>query len=152
MSDTLGSCRDSGFVGALGAGRAPAVLVVDLVKAYLDDASPLQAPVEPAVAAADRLVAAARTARVPVVFTRVSYLPGGGDVVVTKQYASAFFGTSLAATLTAGGIDTLYICGLTTSGCIRATATDAMQHGFSAAGGGRRVRGPRAGPAGGESA
>jgi maleamate amidohydrolase len=49
---------------------------------------------------------------------------------VTKQYASAFFGTSLAATLTARGVDTLYICGLTTSGCIRASATDALQHGF----------------------
>ena len=49
---------------------------------------------------------------------------------MTKQYASAFFGTTLAATLTAAGIDTLYICGLSTSGCIRATATDALQHGF----------------------
>ncbi|SNS71187.1 Isochorismatase family protein [Actinomadura mexicana] len=50
--------------------------------------------------------------------------------MVTKQYASAFHGTSLAATLTASGIDTVLICGLTTSGCIRATATDALQHGF----------------------
>jgi maleamate amidohydrolase len=50
--------------------------------------------------------------------------------VVTKQYASAFHGTLLAATLTASGIDTLFICGLTTSGCVRASATDALQHGF----------------------
>ncbi|ORM25984.1 isochorismatase family protein [Williamsia sp. 1135] len=56
--------------------------------------------------------------------------PEPGETVVTKQYASAFFGTSLAATLTARGIDTLYICGLSTSGCIRASATDALQHGF----------------------
>ncbi len=56
--------------------------------------------------------------------------PESGEIVVTKQYASAFFGTSLAASLTASGIDTLYICGLSTSGCVRASATDAMQHGF----------------------
>jgi maleamate amidohydrolase len=49
---------------------------------------------------------------------------------VTKQYASAFFGTSLASTLTSQGIDTLLIAGLTTSGCVRATAVDAIQHGF----------------------
>lgn len=46
--------------------------------------------------------------------------------MVTKQYASSFHGTSL----TASGIDTLLICGLTTSGCVRATATNALQHGF----------------------
>ena len=56
--------------------------------------------------------------------------PEPGETVVTKQYASAFHGTSLAAMLTSSGIDTLLICGLTTSGCIRATATDALQHGF----------------------
>ncbi|NNH68506.1 isochorismatase family protein [Nocardia uniformis] len=56
--------------------------------------------------------------------------PLPGDTVVTKQYPSAFHGTALAANLTAAGIDTLLIVGLTTSGCIRATATDAMQHGF----------------------
>jgi maleamate amidohydrolase len=56
--------------------------------------------------------------------------PIDGETVVTKQYPSAFAGTSLAATLTALGIDTLLIAGLSTSGCIRATATDAMQSGF----------------------
>lgn len=54
------------------------------------------------------------------------------EVVVVKQYASAFFGTSLAATLNADGIDTLIITGCTTSGCIRATAVDAVQNGFRA--------------------
>jgi nicotinamidase-related amidase len=56
--------------------------------------------------------------------------PWPGEVVITKQYASAFFGTSLASTLTARGIDTLLIAGVSTSGCIRATAVDACQHGF----------------------
>jgi maleamate amidohydrolase len=53
-----------------------------------------------------------------------------GEIVIVKQYASAFFGTSLAATLTSRGIDTLVITGVSTSGCIRATAVDACQNGF----------------------
>jgi len=51
---------------------------------------------------------------------------------IRKQYASAFFGTSLASTLGARGVDTLLIAGCTTSGCVRATAVDALQHGFRA--------------------
>ena len=57
--------------------------------------------------------------------------PQSGELVISKQYASAFFGTSLASTLTAQGIDTLLITGLSTSGCVRATALDALQHGFA---------------------
>jgi len=53
-----------------------------------------------------------------------------GEVMVTKQYASAFFGTSLAATLTSQGVDTLIVTGVSTSGCVRATALDACQYGF----------------------
>ena len=53
-----------------------------------------------------------------------------GELVITKQYPSAFFGTSLAATLTASKIDTLIITGLTTSGCIRATCIDTVSSGF----------------------
>ena len=56
--------------------------------------------------------------------------PGPGEPVVVKQYASGFFGTSLAATLRASGVDTTVIAGVSTSGCVRATATDALQHGF----------------------
>ncbi len=56
--------------------------------------------------------------------------PIAGELVVVKQYASAFFGTSLASTLTAMGIDTVVIAGVSTSGCVRATAVDACQHGF----------------------
>jgi maleamate amidohydrolase len=56
--------------------------------------------------------------------------PAAGEIVITKNYASCFFGTSLAATLTAMGVDTLIITGCTTSGCIRASAVDALQHGF----------------------
>ena len=56
--------------------------------------------------------------------------PTGDEVVVVKQYASGFFGTSLASTLTAMGVDTLIHTGVSTSGCVRATALDACQHGF----------------------
>ncbi|MFE6620498.1 isochorismatase family protein [Streptomyces sp. NPDC057740] len=56
--------------------------------------------------------------------------PAPDELTVTKQYPSAFFGTSLSAYLTANGVDTLLIAGLTTSGCVRASALDAMQHGF----------------------
>ncbi|PEQ11392.1 isochorismatase [Novosphingobium sp. PC22D] len=59
-----------------------------------------------------------------------SLQPEPGDVIVTKQYASAFFGTSLASTLVAMGIDTLLITGFSTSGCVRASTLDALQHGF----------------------
>jgi nicotinamidase-related amidase len=52
--------------------------------------------------------------------------PRAGELVIIKQYASAFFGTSLAAL----GADTSIITGVTTSGCVRATTLDAMQHGF----------------------
>jgi len=56
--------------------------------------------------------------------------PADDEFVISKQYPSAFFGTSLAATLTANGIDTLIITGLTTSGCIRATCVDTVSNGF----------------------
>ena len=56
--------------------------------------------------------------------------PAAGEVVISKQYPSAFFGTSLAAMLTFLKVDTLIITGLTTSGCVRATCIDAVSSGF----------------------
>ncbi|TXS91998.1 isochorismatase family protein [Parahaliea maris] len=56
--------------------------------------------------------------------------PAAGELVVSKQYPSAFFGTSLASTLTAAGIDSVILTGLTTSGCVRASCVDACSHGF----------------------
>ncbi len=57
--------------------------------------------------------------------------PEADDLVVTKQYPSAFFGTGLGDTLRARGIDTILVAGLTTSGCVRATALDALCEGFA---------------------
>ena len=152
------------FDGHLVPGTRPALLIVDVVMAYLDPASSLYAHAEGALAVNERLVAAARSAGVPVLFTNVEYQAGGadgglffrkvpalkaflvgsplgafppslqpapGEVVVTKQYASAFFGTSLASTLHVMGVDTLLVTGFSTSGCVRASALDALQHGFA---------------------
>ncbi len=51
------------------------------------------------------------------------------EPVIAKAHASAFFGVPLAALL--AGRDTLVVCGASTSGCVRATVVDAMQHGLS---------------------
>lgn len=151
------------FDGHLAFGQRPALLIIDLVDAYLVPGSPLYAGIETALASAVRLREAARAAGIPVIFTNVEYAPGGADggvfyrkvpalkvfergnplgafpdvlkpegddLVITKRYASAFFGTHLAPTLTALGVDTVLICGTSTSGCVRASALDACQHGF----------------------
>ena len=52
------------------------------------------------------------------------------DLLVEKQYPSAFFGTSLAATLHWLKVDTLLLAGVTTSGCVRASCIDGISHGF----------------------
>ena len=152
------------FDGHVGFGRAPAIIVVDFIKAYTVPGSPLYAlGVVEAVKATVPLLKAAREKHIPIIYTRVLYHPSGADgglfvkkvpalrkmveaepladivpelppgpddVILIKQYASSFFGTSLAAMLTARGIDTLIITGCSTSGCVRSTALDAMQYGF----------------------
>jgi nicotinamidase-related amidase len=107
-----------------------------------------------------RLFAAARSAGIPIFYTtqdtrldslpqRVSatkrqrpsrdpadyaikseFKPQPGDVVITKQRASGFYGTPLMAHLTQLGIKTLIVCGESTSGCVRASAVDAYSNGF----------------------
>jgi maleamate amidohydrolase len=52
------------------------------------------------------------------------------DPVLVKKGASAFFGTNLPAVLASQQVDTLVICGATTSGCVRASVVDGMQHGY----------------------
>jgi len=152
------------FEGRLEPGQRPALLIVDVVTAYLNPDAPLF--MDTAAAAKDsnrRLADAARAGGVPVIFTNVQYRPDGsdggvfyrkvpvlevftegsplgafpddltpqpGDRVFTKQYPSAFFGTGLAEVLHAEGVDTLLITGYSTSGCVRASALDAMQYGF----------------------
>jgi maleamate amidohydrolase len=154
----------SAFSGRVGWGATPAVLVIDLVRAYSDPAGPFGLPDSgPAVAATQTLVDAARAGGHLVVWTAVRYAPGlqdgglfvrkvpalacfaeaapGGwgaltlkpdvrEPVLIKQYASAFFGTSLAPMLLTAGVDTVVVAGVSTSGCVRATAMDALNSGF----------------------
>jgi N-formylmaleamate deformylase len=56
--------------------------------------------------------------------------PRPEETVVVKKGASAFFGTNLAAILAVQRVDTVVLCGATTSGCIRASAVDSVQSGF----------------------
>ena len=56
--------------------------------------------------------------------------PQPEELVIRKRLPSAFFGTDLAAWLSARHVDTVMIAGCTTSGCVRASAVDAMSHGF----------------------
>jgi nicotinamidase-related amidase len=155
---------DEGFDGRLTPGRRPAVIAIDLMRAYFEEDSPLCLPSRSSLDAAARVLAAAREHAVPVLHTRVAFGPGGVDggvfvrkvpalrhlfdgggplgelmpsvapaadeLVLVKQYASAFFGTTLASTMLSQGIDTVVLVGVSTSGCIRATAVDAIQHGF----------------------
>ncbi|WP_035855056.1 isochorismatase family protein [Cryptosporangium arvum] len=155
----------AGFGQPLDWGRSPAVLVIDMVRAYFEPGAELYLGSRSCLDSAARVVTAARSAGVPVIVTKVVYAAGGadgglfyrkvgalrhfaagaagslgevmpevapepGDLVVTKQYASAFFGTSLAATLASRRIDTLVLCGVSTSGCVRATAVDAISSGY----------------------
>jgi len=56
--------------------------------------------------------------------------PAQGELVIRKTQASAFFGTHLASVLQSKGVDTIVLVGCTTSGCVRATAIDAMSSNF----------------------
>lgn len=59
---------------------------------------------------------------------RLKRLDGEGWLV--KKYASCFFSTDLTSRLVSRGVDTLILAGCTTSGCVRATAVDALQTGL----------------------
>lgn len=108
-----------------------------------------------ALAATGELLNFARSVRCPVVHTTIrrpvrtgifgrlpesvqrdgyafhqTVLPADDELIVVKPHASAFFGTGLAAHLVTMGVDTILLCGNSTSGCIRATGVDAAQHGF----------------------
>jgi nicotinamidase-related amidase len=64
----------------------------------------------------------------PAVDERIA--PRAGEAVLPKLFASAFFGTPLQAMLAAAGADTVVVTGASTSGCVRATVVDALQHGY----------------------
>jgi maleamate amidohydrolase len=160
--------QSAGYLTRLELGARPALIVVDFVKAYLLDGSPLYGGegIRAALRGSIELLAAARRAAIPIFHTNLHYdkdgrnggvffrkvpalrsfaegtehpergqfaeglEPAHGETVITKQYASAFFGTPLADLLRAANVDTLLIAGVSTSGCVRATGVDCIQHGF----------------------
>jgi nicotinamidase-related amidase len=165
------SYASSGFANSIGWGTSPALILIDVCRAYWTEGSPLNTLSNPSsVASLDvmkRLLVAARSSpSTPVIWTKVEYdspdmsdaglfylkakaldvwkkgdtrgydtwmeglVPEEGEVMITKKYASAFFGTDLGTRLRVLGVDTLVICGVSTSGCVRATALDAMQNGY----------------------
>lgn len=154
----------AGFGGAQGAGRRPALLVIDMSLGFTDPASPLVCDLESVVTAIAVLLETAREVHVPVIYTTVSYgdadkatagafiekvpalltlaagtrwveidprlAPRPQEPVLNKLFASAFFGTALTTILTTHGCDSVVVTGASTSGCVRATAVDALQHGY----------------------
>jgi maleamate amidohydrolase len=156
--------RERGFGQKIGFGLRPALLVIDMVKAFTDPARPLGADLDREISVINSLLEAAHEAEIPVLFSTVRYDEPSlrdagiwalkqkgiatlksdtdgpqldprldmraGDTLLVKKYASCFFGTDLVSRLVSRTVDTLIISGCTTSGCVRATAVDAMQTGF----------------------
>lgn len=156
--------RDRGFGLRLGFGERPALLVVDLIRAFTDASTPLGSNLDAEIDATNALLRAAHERSLPVIFTVESYdrddfadaplwlrkqrgvvaLRSGtpavelderlarepSDHVMVKKFASAFFGTDLVSRLNMRHVDTVLLAGATTSGCVRASAVDAMQYGF----------------------
>ena len=156
--------KERGFGLTMGFGERPALLVVDLVKAFADSKRMLGANLDSQVAATRPLLEVAHAREIPVIFSTVRYdeadLRDAGiwvlkqkgsitlakdtdgheidprldfrpsDSLLLKKYASCFFGTDLVPRLNSRRVDTLIIVGCTTSGCVRASAVDAVQNGF----------------------
>jgi nicotinamidase-related amidase len=153
-----------GFGLPTGFGERPALLVIDIMKAFTDASLPLGSNLDRQILETNKLLDVAHAIGAPVFFSYVAYdepdcadagiwgekmtgLYGltadspivalderlhrnANDAVFVKKYASCFFGTDFVSRLTSRRIDTLVIAGCTTSGCVRATAVDAIQYGF----------------------
>jgi maleamate amidohydrolase len=113
IQELLRECREAGFP------------VVYTTVAYDEEARRTAAAFIDKVPALLTLEAGSRWVEID---PRIAPLPG--EPVLTKLFASAFFGTELQSLLGAAGCDTLVVTGASTSGCVRATAVDALQHGY----------------------
>jgi len=156
--------RERGFGLRIGFGARPALMVIDMVKAFTNPAMMLGANLDAQIEAISPLLDVAHARAIPVIFSTVMYheadLADAGiwalkqkgvatlkagtdgvevdprldiratDILLVKKYASCFFGTDLTSRLTSRQVDTLIITGCTTSGCVRATAVDAVQTGL----------------------
>ena len=156
--------RQRGFGLRIGFGERPALMVIDMVKAFTNPDMMLGANLDAQIAVIQPLLAVAHERAIPVIFSTVMYSDADfkdagiwalkqkgcvtlardtdgheidprldfrpGDSLLLKKYASCFFGTDLVPRLTSRRVDTLIITGCTTSGCVRASAVDAVQNGF----------------------
>ena len=162
-ADEVDVYRRAGYQRRHGLGTRPALLVVDVeynftgmpgvpllpsIDAYRNSCGPLAWAAIPSIA---RLLGIARARDIPVAFThgvrradtvtspRVGtdivdeLAPRDGEVVLSKEAASAFLGTSLLRHLVEWGVDTVIHAGCVTSGCVRASVVDAAGYGFKSA-------------------
>ncbi|MBO3743623.1 isochorismatase family protein [Actinoplanes flavus] len=122
---TTGQAAAEAMAELAGAARAAGIPVL-WTRVHFADASCAEAPLFAAKVPALKVFADGN----PLGGFAPPLRPAPGEQVVVKHYASAFAGTSLAAWLASHSIDTLVIGGYSTSGCVRASALDALQHGF----------------------
>jgi len=145
-----------------GLGSAPALVVVDMCRGFIDPSSPLGFECDELIQANIILVNKFREMNLPVIFTTTIYRdiseasvfrskipalnilkpdseetsflaelsPDSEDMLIEKKFASSFFGTNLADDLRRMNVDSVVISGVTTSGCVRATALDSLQNNF----------------------
>ena len=145
-----------------GLGSAPALVVVDMCRGFIDPSSPLDFKCDELIQANIVLVNKFREINLPVIFTTTIYRdiseasvfrskipalnilkpgseetlflaelsPDSEDILIEKKFASSFFGTNLADDLRRMNVDSVVISGVTTSGCVRATALDSLQNNF----------------------
>ena len=145
-----------------GIGDYPALVVVDMCKAFIDSSSPLGFECDELIQANINLINKFRLNKLPVIFTTTIYrnaseasvfrskipalnilepesdainfiddlAPLKDEILIEKKFASAFFQTKLTDSLLKIQADSVVICGVTTSGCIRATAVDSLQNNF----------------------
>ena len=145
-----------------GIGDYPALVVVDMCKAFIDSSSPLGFECNELIQANINLVNKFRLNKLPVIFTTTIYknpseasvfrskipalnilepesdavtfiddlAPSKDEILIEKKFASAFFQTKLIDSLHKMKADSIVICGVTTSGCVRATAVDSLQNNF----------------------
>jgi nicotinamidase-related amidase len=116
---------------------------VEAIRRLLDAARRAEAPVVYTTVSygeGDRVTAKAFIDKVPVLLTLEAgsrwveiderIAPRPGEPVLNKLFASAFFGTPLASMLASHGCDSVIVTGASTSGCVRATVVDVLQHGY----------------------
>lgn len=138
---------------------SPALVIIDMQKLFVGDDVPILEAIATemtmigergwrAMEAMQPLLTHCRAVKMPIIFAKMcphnrlnndplldfvdSLHPQAGDIIVDKTTTSAFFNTNLDTLLKSKQVDSVILIGNSTSGCIRAAAVDAVQHGFSA--------------------